>query len=653
MWDASVGTLDNNRAKLVLTSGYTNFGVILGRWSAADSSIYAQVTPPGSVANRIVGLYLYMPDANNRVTFYWAGTATTAGLWARVTEGGTSKYNPTLAYDAVAHAWWKVTFAGTTVYWHTSPDGVTWTQRFTYAGLTLNLNNVAVHFEAGTSAGDIQTTLAYVDNVNVPGVAAPTAHPLTGTVAGTTATTGSPSAVHPLSGTVAGSTTTSGTIGTVVGAQAHPLAGVVTSTGSTSAPLLRLNVALAATVAAVGLVTGTPTAVHPVAGTISGTTTTTGAVTAVHPLGGTVTSTTTTTGNPAAVHPLSGTAAAASATSGTINLVGGPQVHPLSGILPATSATVGSLGQLRRALTGAVAGTSSTTGAVVALHPLAGTVGAVTASSGTIGLTGGVVARSGWPLVWTGTAWEAKPGKVWSGTAWVERPWKRWTGTEWKTIGAVPWTPALITGLVTWLDAADYTPGSWPNKSTGPTPTIVSSPVMLHGSSQNGLPTVRFKTNEGRLRSTWPHPAHDYTVVYLVRWVGPGVGRAFSVQYPPSNLTVGMHTTAADTMYDNGTWLGGYGWNGWQPPPGPWRMYGADCAQGAVSRFFVDGEFKGSPAAIDGGGLTGGWGLSGYESTGPGETMDIEVAEVLLWNRKLSDAERQQAEAYLRDRWGL
>ena len=217
--------------------------------------------------------------------------------------------------------------------------------------------------------------------------------------------------------------------------------------------------------------------------------------------------------------------------------------------------------------------------------------------------------------------------------------------------GSVPWAPDSIAGLVTWLDAADYTPGSWPNKSTGPTPTIVSSPAMVNGAPQNGLPTVRFKINEGRLRSTFPHPVHDYTLVYLVRWVGPNAGRAFSVQYPPSNITIGMHTTSADTMYDNGTWLGGYGWNGWNPPPGPWRMYEADCQQGAASRFFVDGEFKGSPAAIDGGGLTGGWGLSGYESTGPGETMDIEVAELVLYNRKLPDAERKQVEDYLYDRW--
>ena len=215
------------------------------------------------------------------------------------------------------------------------------------------------------------------------------------------------------------------------------------------------------------------------------------------------------------------------------------------------------------------------------------------------------------------------------------------------------WAPDSLPGLVTWLDAIDYLPGNWPNKANGPTPTFVGTPAPAwSATTMNGMPTVRFKTSEGRLRSTWSDPVYDWTVIYLVRWVGPGVGRAFSVQYPPSNELIGLHTSQPDWMYVNGGSITpGTGWNMWSPGPGPWRMYGGDSASVStygVARFFIDGTLIGS--ANDTLGLTGGWAISGY---GPGteETMDIEIAELLIWNRQLSDDERAEAERYLIRKW--
>jgi hypothetical protein len=218
--------------------------------------------------------------------------------------------------------------------------------------------------------------------------------------------------------------------------------------------------------------------------------------------------------------------------------------------------------------------------------------------------------------------------------------------------------PTTIPGLVTWLDAADYTPTpapAWRNKGTGPAVTFPGTPApTISVNRLNDKPVVRFKTSEGRVRSTWPYPPHDFTLIYLVRWVGPGYGRAFSVCYPPSNMPIGMHTSQPDTMYDNGTWaVKGTGWNAWTPGPGPWRMYEADCEQDVPSRFAVDGTLIMQFSSPNLGGFTGGWGISGYEANGTGETMDIEVAELLIWSRKLDDPERTTVEDYLRTKWGL
>jgi hypothetical protein len=220
-----------------------------------------------------------------------------------------------------------------------------------------------------------------------------------------------------------------------------------------------------------------------------------------------------------------------------------------------------------------------------------------------------------------------------------------------------PFTPAALPGLVTWLDAVDYTPGSWPNKGSGPAVTFVGSPhPTVSANTLNTKPTVRFTVSEGRIRSAWPYPPEDWTLLYLMRFIGPNRGRAFSVQYPPSNLLIGFHTTASDAAYFNGGWLYGPAGGGYFPAtlPGPWKMYEADCdAVGNGQGFFIDGVAYGRYVGQAGQGFFNGWGLSGYDANNTQETMDMEVAELVIWNRRLSSPERIQIENYLRTKWGL
>ena len=219
-----------------------------------------------------------------------------------------------------------------------------------------------------------------------------------------------------------------------------------------------------------------------------------------------------------------------------------------------------------------------------------------------------------------------------------------------------PNIPNEISGLVTWLDGPDYTPGYWVNKGSGAPVSIVGSPAMAQGPRVNGHSVVRFKVSEGRVRGTWPYPIDDWTLLYVVRWMGPNPGRAWTVCYPPSNLLVGMHTTGQDTMYANGAWLGpnGGGAMPWGAAPGPWKLYEADgdLASKTVG-FYINGVAYGRYGANDGMGLTNGWGLSGYDQVATQETMDIDVAEMVLYNRRLSFLERRTVEDYLRTKWGI
>lgn len=218
-----------------------------------------------------------------------------------------------------------------------------------------------------------------------------------------------------------------------------------------------------------------------------------------------------------------------------------------------------------------------------------------------------------------------------------------------------PFVPSDIAGLEVWLDAsqlalADGAPiTAWPNLGDGAEPAIVAgaTPITFKAALLNDLPVARFVYQGSRVRGAWPLSIYDWTVIYITQFRGPNVGRGFSIQYPPSNLLVGFHTSQKDVMYDNGEWVGGVPWG----PPYPWQIFEADSASGLGIRFYINGVLKGSSGGV--GGFANGWGLSGYEASGNAETMDIDVAELVLYRRRLDDAERIAVEEYLRAKWGL
>jgi hypothetical protein len=225
--------------------------------------------------------------------------------------------------------------------------------------------------------------------------------------------------------------------------------------------------------------------------------------------------------------------------------------------------------------------------------------------------------------------------------------------------------PSDLTGLTVWLDAsqlgladgAEVEP--WPNLGSGPDAANYNvSPYRptLRANALNGLPVVRFIPGAG-LRGGYALGGgtlgpYNLTLVYVARMVGPGIGRIFTATYPGANYLVGFHTSAFECMYDNGWVSAGVGW---PVLPTPWKMYGSDGSHDGtnyLTRFLINGVVTAS--ATNGSGMgTLGWNLSGYAQAGGEETCDCEVAEVLLYDRKLSDAERLQAEEYLRDKWGL
>jgi hypothetical protein len=225
-----------------------------------------------------------------------------------------------------------------------------------------------------------------------------------------------------------------------------------------------------------------------------------------------------------------------------------------------------------------------------------------------------------------------------------------------------PFRPTDIAGCAIWLDAASLglangaAVPSWPNRGSGPEPTLLGTPApTFRLNALNGRPVVRITNLQGRFVFSGSGVDKDYTLAFIARRYQLTPGRVIaanaSVATSP-NILWGFHGNEFDSAYVEG----------WFNTPGPvggitstqqWKLYSGDSTATGDSRLFSNGVFLGShptPPATKG--FAGTLCLSAYTDAGD-QQADCEVAEVIQYNRKLSDAERQQVESYLRVKWGM
>ena len=223
--------------------------------------------------------------------------------------------------------------------------------------------------------------------------------------------------------------------------------------------------------------------------------------------------------------------------------------------------------------------------------------------------------------------------------------------------------PLSLGGLVIWFDASWLAQALgdgaelpyWPNQGSGPTGTIIGTPgPVMRWNALNGLPVVRFAVNEGRVRMTGTGVDKDYTLIYASRIWGYNAQRVVNANYPPSNLLFGYWYGYRDVAYSTPGFFVPNTQAAHTPPSWPWYLYSGD---GAAAPTYTPRLFKNGVLLGAGAGSTDGWmgyfNISGYQEPGAAETSDCEIAEVLLYNHKLTDAERAEVEDYLRVKWGL
>jgi hypothetical protein len=228
-------------------------------------------------------------------------------------------------------------------------------------------------------------------------------------------------------------------------------------------------------------------------------------------------------------------------------------------------------------------------------------------------------------------------------------------------------SPTSLPGLKVWLDAssltgADGSPVSpWPNlASGGAVGSIVGTPAPKISTNRlNGKKVVRFTVPEGRLRMTNSGVVYACTLAYVARMIGPTVGRMVCGAYPPTDFLIGWYGGNMDVAY---TTSGGFftpnvqkAWSA-EGTPSPWIMYSGDAGDppSFYPRMFRNGVLMSTGSSGTAGGSDGfanTFCISGQVPDTHGESCDCEVAEVVLYDRKHSDADRQKVEDYLRGKW--
>jgi hypothetical protein len=288
-------------------------------------------------------------------------TAATAGTGMTLLDAGTSQSSPALR-QAVE-------------YDLTTPSD---TAGFTHSGST-NKAIVGVEIRPPSGGG-----ASHVASGTVAATSASTGTALArfvaaGVTAAVTTVTGTPVAVHPITGTNTAQSATTGTAAARL-TSAGTGAATSTTTGALSARLAATGVAAStsATTGDAGLIENTEQ--FPASGTVTATTTVNGAATKLTPATGTVAATSSASGDAgietADDFSSSGTVTAASSTTGTVTAL-----RPTAGTAASTTTITGAATALLPS-SGTVLVTGDTTGAVTGLYPAAGTVEAVSTATG-------------------------------------------------------------------------------------------------------------------------------------------------------------------------------------------------------------------------------------------------------------------------------
>ena len=218
--------------------------------------------------------------------------------------------------------------------------------------------------------------------------------------------------------------------------------------------------------------------------------------------------------------------------------------------------------------------------------------------------------------------------------------------------------PTDLSGCRIWADASRLglsngaSVTTWPNLGlAGGAAAIVGTPTPTFRTNALNIlmPVVRI-THGAQFRFSNTGIDKDYTLLFVARKWTLQPGRIVSVFYVDGttpNIVWGFWNDRFECAYVEG----------WMVPDVivtatlQWRLYSADAITGGTARMFSNGTLlRSHPSPPPKYGVAGSLILGGYNDA-HSEDSDCEIAEVIMYNRQLSDTERAQVEGYLRTKW--
>lgn len=151
-------TIVSGRSRQEITTGYIGEITTANSYTFDEGVIKAEVEIDATGDNRDVYLYVGKGGAAKAVVNVVGSTI------YFVTDGTDSS----IAYDATAHRWWRMTETGGDIIFATSPDGTTWTTRRTATAHGMDMTSVRVLLGAGRNTATGGPFYAYFDNLNSP-----------------------------------------------------------------------------------------------------------------------------------------------------------------------------------------------------------------------------------------------------------------------------------------------------------------------------------------------------------------------------------------------------------------------------------------------------------------------------------------------------
>ncbi len=169
IWVNNFGTVSETggRARVTCDAGFNAYSSALA-WTLDESAVFLRAYPNalgGATVESWVQMLIKSSVNGTDLAMERDAVANTLKMGSRASFGYTAV--TTIAYDATAHAWWRIRETGGQTFWETAPDGIVWTLRKTETSQAY-VTAVDLEFQLIAHRNNGTNDFAEFDNVNVP-----------------------------------------------------------------------------------------------------------------------------------------------------------------------------------------------------------------------------------------------------------------------------------------------------------------------------------------------------------------------------------------------------------------------------------------------------------------------------------------------------